>query len=69
MGGYNQPDPRQGYGNYGNYKNSPNIPVEQLDIAVQQQKIFKGQRPPSVPRHDAPPMQGKSSIKINGPPK
>lgn len=35
MGGYNQPDPRQGYGNYGNYKNSPNIPVEQLDIAVQ----------------------------------
>lgn len=61
MGGYQQPDPRQAYGNYGNYRNSP---PEQLDIAVQQYK-----RPPSVPRHDAPPLPGKSSIKINGPPK
>ena len=48
MGGYGQPDPRQGYGNYGNYRNPP---IEQLEIAVQeQQKIPKNQRPPSVPR-------------------
>ena len=28
MGGYNQPDPRQGYGNYGNYKNTPIILIK-----------------------------------------
>lgn len=65
MGGYNQPDSRQAYGNYGNYRTPP--PVEQLDIAVHEQQIYK--RPPSVPRHDGPPLPGKSSIKINGPPK
>lgn len=48
MGGYGQVDPRQGYGNYGNYKNNH---VDQIDIAMQQQKIIaKNQRPPSVPR-------------------
>lgn len=66
-GGYGQMDPRQGYGGYGNYRNGP---IETLEIAVQeQQKIPKGQRPPSVPRQDNNPLQGRSSVKINGPPK
>lgn len=48
MAGYGQPDLRHGYGGYGNYRNGP---IEQLEIAVQeQQKIPKNQRPPSVPR-------------------
>lgn len=66
-GGYGQMDPRQGYGGYGNYRNPP---IEQLEIAVQeQQKIPKNQRPPSVPRQENPQLQGRSSVKINGPPK
>lgn len=65
MGGYGQVDQRQGYGNYGGYRNNP---VEQIDIAVQEHKYTKLQRPPSMPRQE-PQTQGRSSIKINGPPK
>lgn len=46
MGGYGQQQ-QQGYGNYGNYRmNQP----EQLDIAIQEQRISKNQRPPSNPK-------------------
>lgn len=42
-GGYGQHEPRQGYGNYANK-------MDQIDIAMQEHKILKNQRPPSVPR-------------------
>lgn len=59
-GGYGQSDPRQGYGNY-----APKM--DQIDIAVQEHKILKHQRPPSVPRQESNQTQGKSSIRIVGP--
>ena len=48
MNSYGNVDSRQGYGNYGNHKNNH---VDQIDLAMQEQKIYsKNQRPPSVPK-------------------
>lgn len=62
MGNYGQ---QPGYNNYGNYRGNA---VDQLDIAVQEHKS-KNQRPPSVPTKQDPSLQGRSSVKINGPPR
>lgn len=52
------------HGSYGGYSGQ----IDQIDIAMQQHEM---KRPPSVPRQSPiqQPTQGKSSIKINGPPK
>lgn len=54
-----QPPMNQGYGGYGQQ-------IDQIDIAMQE---HQQRRPPSVPRKSENPLQGKPSIKINGPPR